>query len=176
MNAETRFCDQCGTPIPRLQSRFCASCGADIPAPGDGPPTERTRHPVINEPANQAHSQTPQQEQILRQFIHEQMASSGLPWNLVSSEGNTAILGRKKSVNHILHFLLSLFTAGFWILIWIILTISRKEERRIVEIDLDEAKIITKGTGLLTQLDENKWDIVIDNGTVSFKYDRWGSM
>lgn len=36
-----------------------------------------------------------------------------------------------EKVNHLLHFLISLITCGFWILIWIYLAIVKSKERRI---------------------------------------------
>lgn len=34
------------------------------------------------------------------------------------------VLVRRKGTNHILHFLFSIFTAGFWIPIWFLLSIK----------------------------------------------------
>ena len=108
------------------------------------------------------------------------MASSGLPWNLISAVGNAAILSRRKIANHTTHLILTVLTVPllcFWLIIWIIMAVNRKEERRIVEIDLDQEKIIMKGTGLLSRMDEEKWNYVIEHdGTVKFKKDWLGSM
>ena len=108
------------------------------------------------------------------------MASSGLPWNLISAVGNTAILSRRKKVSHLTHFILTVLTVPllcFWLIIWIIMVVNRKEERRIVEIDLDQEKIIMKCTGLLSRMDEEKWNYVIEHdGTINFKKDWLGSM
>ena len=52
------------------------------------------------------------------------------------------------------------------------MAVNRKEERRIVEIDSDQEKIIMKGTGLIGRMDEDKWNYVIEhNGTINFKKD-----
>ena len=45
------FCDQCGTPIPRLSSQFCSSCGAELPAP-----QEQASAPPIPTPSGRTES------------------------------------------------------------------------------------------------------------------------
>jgi len=40
-----------------------------------------------------------------------------------------------KPTNHILHLLLSIFTLGLWIPVWIILAIVGGEKRRIIAVD-----------------------------------------
>ena len=180
MSAQTRFCDQCGNSVPSEQSRFCPSCGANVATVSGEPAVDNTGQSVIDQPASQISQQASRQEQILRQFVHQQMASSGLPWNLISAVGNTAILSRRKKVSHLTHFILTVLTVPllcFWLIIWIIMVVNRKEERRIVEIDLDQEKIIMKGTGLLSRMDEEKWNYVIEHdGTINFKKDWLGSM
>lgn len=34
---------------------------------------------------------------------------------------------KTQSVNHILHLLLSLFTAGLWLIVWILLSMTKRE-------------------------------------------------
>ena len=175
MSAQTRFCDQCGNSVPSEQSRFCASCGANIATVSGEPEVGNTGQSFIDQPGSQVSQQSSSQQQILRQFVHQQMASSGLPWNLISAEGNTAILSRRKIVSHITHLILTVLTVPllcFWLIIWIVMAVNRKEERRIVEIDSDQEKIIMKGTGLIGRMDEDKWNYVIEhNGTINFKKD-----
>lgn len=55
-------------------------------------------------------------------------------WLLINRDDSnaSAILGRPgKSVNHILHLLLSLLTFGLWVFIWILLTIFQTREKRV---------------------------------------------
>lgn len=174
MAAETRFCDRCGTTIPSVQSRFCSSCGASIVTNSGALTDDRPSRFGTDVPVNQAPAQTTQEEQILRQFVHERMARSGLPWNLVSLVGNTAVLSRRKKVHHLTHFFLTLLTVPllcFWLIVWIVMAVNRKEERRIVEIDLDEGKIVMKGTGLSGRLGitDDIWYLDFNGETVSFK-------
>jgi hypothetical protein len=46
----TRFCTQCGSPIPNISQRFCVSCGAEIPSDVQSSQTwleVRFRNPAI---------------------------------------------------------------------------------------------------------------------------------
>ncbi len=48
-----------------------------------------------------------------------------------------AIIVEGRPINHILHLLLSIFTLGLWLLIWIVLAIFGGEKRSLVRIDKD---------------------------------------
>jgi hypothetical protein len=50
--------------------------------------------------------------------------------NLVFKISNLEERISKTYPNHILHFLLSIFTGGFWIIIWIFVTVSTNLERK----------------------------------------------
>jgi hypothetical protein len=57
----------------------------------------------------------------------------------------------RQKVNHILHFLLSIFTAGIWVFIWIIITIISKLEVRRLEENIQgyfQEKIKTANTDI----------------------------
>ncbi|TDE99009.1 hypothetical protein EXU48_02140 [Occultella glacieicola] len=43
--------------------------------------------------------------------------------------------------NHILHLLLSVFTAGLWLIGWLVVTITQREKRVLLEID-DRGKLV----------------------------------
>lgn len=50
-----------------------------------------------------------------------------------------AVLAKQgEKVNHLLHFLISCFTCGFWILVWVYLSLVRSKERRL-RISIDSA-------------------------------------
>lgn len=42
-----------------------------------------------------------------------------------------------KPVNHILHFLIRLFTCGIWWIVWLILALTQKKEKR-VRVSIDQ--------------------------------------
>ena len=54
----------------------------------------------------------------------------------VESQGDyQAVLIKGRRVNHILHLILTLVTAGLWAVVWIILVIVGGEKRHIVRVD-----------------------------------------
>ena len=48
-----------------------------------------------------------------------------------------AVLVHGRRVNRILHLLLSLFTAGLWLIVWLVLAVTGGEERRLLQVDED---------------------------------------
>ena len=46
-----------------------------------------------------------------------------------------AIIVRGKKPNHVLHLLLSIITAGLWLIVWIIVAIGGGERRRVISVD-----------------------------------------
>ncbi len=46
-----------------------------------------------------------------------------------------AVLVRGRRVNHILHLLLSIFTCGLWIIVWLALGLFGGEKRDVVRVD-----------------------------------------
>ena len=68
-----------------------------------------------------------------------------------------AVLVTGKPVNHVLHLLLTVFTAGLWIFVWLLLAFSGGEKREILQVDelgvikvypLKKQSSTTKGYGL----------------------------
>jgi hypothetical protein len=69
---------------------------------------------------------------ILAQQIQMAIARGGR----VESQGDAmAVVVYGKPVNHILHLLLTLLTAGFWLIVWIILVLSGGEKRWMITVD-----------------------------------------
>lgn len=56
-------------------------------------------------------------------------------WKIESQTDYTAALVKGHRPNHILHLILTILTAGLWAIVWIILTITNKEHRRLLNID-----------------------------------------
>ena len=52
-----------------------------------------------------------------------------------SQTHDTAVVIRGGRVNHVLHLLLTLFTLGLWVIVWLILALAGGEKRRIVTVD-----------------------------------------
>ena len=58
----------------------------------------------------------------------------GLVRRVESQSDYQAVLLRGKKVNHILHLLLSVFTAGLWLLVWLSL-LGKGIKRELVQVD-----------------------------------------
>jgi hypothetical protein len=56
-------------------------------------------------------------------------------WRVESQTDYNVTLVMGKKPNHILHLLLTLITAGLWLIVWIILGITKREHRRLLVVD-----------------------------------------
>ncbi len=56
-------------------------------------------------------------------------------WDLAIATDTVAALVLRRRPNHLLHALLTLFTGGFWLFVWIAITIGAVDERLHVEVD-----------------------------------------
>ncbi|MDE2768835.1 MAG: hypothetical protein OXI70_12180 [Chloroflexota bacterium] len=54
-------------------------------------------------------------------------------WRIESESSDYVFLVKGQRVNHILHFLVGLFTLGAWWIVWLILAAKGGEERRTVK-------------------------------------------
>jgi hypothetical protein len=73
-----------------------------------------------------------QRTQLLARAIQGQVVGG----SRVESQGPyNAVLVRGTKVNHVLHFFLSVFTAGLWAIVWIILAITGGEKRSMITVD-----------------------------------------
>jgi hypothetical protein len=69
---------------------------------------------------------------------------------LESQTGHNAVLVKGKKVNHILHLILSLITAGFWLIIWLLLVLTNKRQRIVLFVNEEgvvETTVTQVGTG-----------------------------
>lgn len=71
----------------------------------------------------------------LNEYIQNILLSSD--WTIVSQTDTSVILGRRKKVSHIMHFILSVLTGFMWLIIWLLMIVRRKEERRSITISSD---------------------------------------
>ncbi|HSS41279.1 MAG TPA: hypothetical protein VLK37_01870 [Solirubrobacterales bacterium] len=54
----------------------------------------------------------------------------------IESQGDfQAVVVRGHRVNHLLHFLIGIFTLGLWWLVWIVLAITGGEKRQMISVD-----------------------------------------
>lgn len=67
--------------------------------------------------------------------VRQEVAAGG---RIESQTDYTAIVRHGKSVNHILHLILTLVTAGLWAIVWIIVSIVAASGRKAVSLTVDE--------------------------------------
>ena len=53
-------------------------------------------------------------------------------WRVESESDTYTVLVRGQRPNHILHLLLSVFTLGLWIIVWVIIAATGGEERQVI--------------------------------------------
>ena len=71
-----------------------------------------------------------------KQLLSRQVASMLSQGRRVESQSDyQAVLVYGPRPNHILHFIITLFTLGFWGIIWIALALMGGEKREIVQVD-----------------------------------------
>jgi Ca2+/Na+ antiporter len=56
-------------------------------------------------------------------------------WRVESQSDYQAVLVKGHRPNHILHLLLSIFTLGLWLVVWIIVALAGGEKRRVINVD-----------------------------------------
>ena len=96
-------------------------------------PSEGWLSPVSNTPEGTREKKTPDER---KEALAEAVQSAFARGYRVESQTNyQAIVVSGKPVNHILHLLLSLFTVGIWVLVWIGLAISGGEKRELISVD-----------------------------------------
>ena len=59
-----------------------------------------------------------------------------------SDQEVAVMLSKKKKTNHILHLLLSIITAGIWIIVWILVAASNGSENRAIDKGIARGKKI----------------------------------
>lgn len=85
------------------------------------------------QPTPQLRAMTEQQRsQILDQTLIAKASQGG---RLETRTATTAVVVAGKPINHILHLLLSVFSCGFWVPVWLMMTVFTGEQRRILNVD-----------------------------------------
>lgn len=65
--------------------------------------------------------------------------------SLESQSGYNAVVLKGKKVNHILHLILSVLTAGLWLIVWALLVLTNKRQRIVLHVN-DEGVVETTVT------------------------------
>lgn len=69
---------------------------------------------------------------ILAQAVQQAVLAGG---RIESQSETMAVIVRGRSVNHLLHFFIGLFTLGLWWIVWLILAITGGEKRQTITVD-----------------------------------------
>ena len=71
-----------------------------------------------------------------REILSRQIGSLLSQGRRVESQSDfQAVLLRGHAVNHVLHLIITLFTLGFWAIVWIALVALGGEKRELVQVD-----------------------------------------
>ena len=76
-----------------------------------------------------------ERKDLLQNFI---VKKASMGWQVDAQSEFTATLSQRIKTAHVLHFLLSLTTAGFWAIVWIILVLSRLNKKRRENLEIDK--------------------------------------
>ena len=91
-------------------------------------------------PAGPAIKTLEERKALLAQNVYPAVAAGA---RIESQSDTMAVLVRGKKVNHILHFLIGIFTLGFWWIVWLILAITGGEKRQLITVD-DYGNVLTQ--------------------------------
>jgi hypothetical protein len=58
-------------------------------------------------------------------------------YKLEYRHGNTAVIVFGKRPNHVLHLILSIITFGLWLIVWLIVSLTGGEKRRLLVLEVD---------------------------------------
>ena len=87
-------------------------------------PTSFDEDPAIDRPG---------QARALALAVEHQVATNGA--SVVHDGPSGVVLAYRRPVSHVAHALLTLLTAGLWGIVWIVMALSRAEDRVLLEVD-----------------------------------------
>jgi hypothetical protein len=73
-----------------------------------------------------------EREEILARQVQSAIATGG---RLQSQTSYTAVIVKGQQVNHVLHLILTVLTAGLWAIVWIIVAATGGEKRQMITVD-----------------------------------------
>ena len=82
--------------------------------------------------ATNSQKSTHERKEILGRHISSMVAQG---FRVESQSDFQAVMVKGKDVNHILHLILSLVTAGLWLLVWLLLIVTGGEKRSMITVD-----------------------------------------
>lgn len=128
---DERYCSSCRGVIKKL-AELCVHCGVRV-----APPVSAGESVATNQPGETG--PVPHEERLQR--LARAVSSRTLEgWNVIDRNDREvyAVLSLPaKPVNHILHLLVTLFTCGFWVIVWAIIAGTHRREQRL-RISIDD--------------------------------------
>lgn len=109
------FCEACGAEHSQ-GAQFCRNCG----------------EAVVADPAPAVASPAPDDGEASSLFARQIDAELAKGGRLESRTADTAVIIHGRRVNHVLHFLIGIFTLGVWWLVWLIMAAAGGERRRVL--------------------------------------------
>lgn len=95
-------------------------------------PQRRGVHTTITDSMEET---TAMSEQIRKtELDHKVRAAVSRGWHVESQSEYQAVLVKGKRPNHILHLLLSIFTLGLWIPVWVFLAVVKHERHEVISV------------------------------------------
>lgn len=73
-----------------------------------------------------------ERKSLLREFVVSKVATGS---RVELQDDFSAVLVYGTKPNHVLHFILSILTAGFWLIIWLFIALGSKERRTLYKIN-----------------------------------------
>jgi hypothetical protein len=91
------------------------------------------RLPGKQPPPNPEHAASDaDRREALNQAVGKQVRKG---WRVENQTEFSASIAKGKRPNHVLHLILTIVTAGLWAIVWIILAITKHEDRRFLQVD-----------------------------------------
>lgn len=86
---------------------------------------------VLTTPAPQTREPEERKTTLAREVGNQARAG----WRVQSQTDYQAVLAKGKRTSHGLHIFLSIITIGFWIPVWILMTVLNRDRQKVVEVD-----------------------------------------
>jgi hypothetical protein len=74
----------------------------------------------------------PQRQAILTRVLQTQLIGDA---RIESQSDSQAVVVFGRTPNHILHFLIGLFTLGVWWIVWLIIALTHRERKRVITVN-----------------------------------------
>lgn len=85
-----------------------------------------------SEPETVATKSAEQRKELLARAVANQVRQG---WRIESQSDYQAVLVKGERINHVLHLILTILTAGLWGIVWIILAVMGGEKRMVIDVD-----------------------------------------